>query len=77
MEPKIGLCALLNRNVSLQFSVGGEWRLLCKDDSLHSSPDNPELRKPDPTLLVKETWEHERLQSSSDAHDDCQKAPRT
>ena len=77
MEPNIGLCALLNRNSLLQFSIVGEGRLLCEDDSLHSSPDNPELRKPDPTLLVKETGEHERLESSSDAYDDCQKTRRT
>lgn len=60
----------------LEFSIGGEGRLLCEDDSLHSSPDNLELHKPDPTLLVKET-EHKRLELSSDAYDDCQKAPRT
>lgn len=77
MEPKIGWRALLNRNILLQFSLGREGRLLCEDDSLHSSPDKPKLHKPDPTLLVKETGEHKRLHSNSGPYDHCQKTPRT
>lgn len=53
MEPEIGLCALLSGNSLQQLSTSGRGRLLCEDDSLHSSPDNPELHQPHPTLPVK------------------------
>lgn len=79
MEPEIGLCALLSRNSLQQFSISGRGRLLCEDDSLHSSPDNPKLHQPHPTLPAKRlenmralNWAMMHMMSAARRHPGCE-----